>query len=91
MPDNLYGLHLFDNAEKHTVIAPLVGVAKISHVKAVRGATGRGPPVLAALGGGAAPGTVIRLSGISRLNSNPEADLRLGTSMRELTDSGSLR
>jgi hypothetical protein len=31
--------------------------------------------------GGAAPGTVIRLSGISRLNSNPEADLRLGTSM----------
>jgi hypothetical protein len=31
----LYGLHLLDNDEKHRVITPLIGLAKISHIEIV--------------------------------------------------------
>lgn len=33
--ENLYGLHLLDNTDKHTVLTPIVGVAIIPHVKVV--------------------------------------------------------
>lgn len=78
--EKLYGLHLLDNAEKHKMLTPVVGVASVRHLEVI-GSNGEVFMTLADIGFCMDPSGTARIAGMGpglTVKFDQDADLSIG-------------